>query len=113
MFLSDRQRAVVTQGADNSFGSGVFNATGASNGVLEVAIWMDPVLLTAQRPFVRHPGDGAEERGASGFIHCTGGVGSVIAADARLVRVLTYRWNKWERLAVIQADAARGGLFPN
>jgi glycosyltransferase involved in cell wall biosynthesis len=74
---------------------------GASEGVMDIAFWVDATMLAGEAAFVRHLVMGLKSEGQK--VTFIAPVGLDLSSLPTLgSRVLTYRWNKWERLPVLQ-----------
>ena len=68
---------------------------------MDIAIWVEPTMLAAEAAFVRHLVMGLNSEGQSVTFIAPQGL-SLSELPTLGSRVLTYRWNRWEKLPVLQ-----------
>lgn len=68
---------------------------------MDVALWVDAAMLGRETAFVRHLMMGLKSEGQQVTIVAPQGL-DLSALPILGSRVLTYRWNRWERLPVLQ-----------
>src|SRR5579862_408992 len=68
---------------------------------LDVAIWIDPVMLAREQSFIRHLVTALKSEGHR--VTFIARVGLDLSYLPTLgSRVVTYRWNRWEKIGVLQ-----------
>ena len=68
---------------------------------LDIAFWIDPAMLAGEAAFVRHLVMGLKSEGQEITFIAPHGT-SLAELPVLGSRVLTYRWNPWERLPMLQ-----------
>jgi len=68
---------------------------------MDVAFWIDPSMLAGEAAFVRHLVMGLKSEGQKVTFIAPHGL-SLDALPTLGSRILTYRWNRWEKLPVLQ-----------
>jgi glycosyltransferase involved in cell wall biosynthesis len=68
---------------------------------MDIAFWIEPTMLAGEASFLRHLITGLKAEGQEITLICPEGL-SLAHVPVLGSRVLTYRWNRWERLPVLQ-----------
>jgi glycosyltransferase involved in cell wall biosynthesis len=69
--------------------------------VMDIAFWLEPTMLAGEGVFLRHLVTGLRAEGQRVTFIAPQGL-SLADLPTLGTRVLTYRWNRWERLPVLQ-----------
>jgi len=79
-----------------------FEPTGGGNTeAMDIAFWIEPTMLAGESAFVRHLVMGLKSEGQRVTFIAPHGL-SLSELPTLGSRVLTYRWNRWEKLPVLQ-----------
>ena len=75
--------------------------------VMDLAFWIEPTMLAGEAAFVRHLIMGLKSEGQEITFIAPAGL-SLAELPVLGSRVLTYRWNRWEKLPVLQRFRLKG-----
>ena len=75
--------------------------------VMDLAFWIEPTMLAGEAAFVRHLIMGLKSEGQEITFIAPAGL-SLAELPVLGSRVLTYRWNRWEKLPMLQRFRLKG-----
>jgi glycosyltransferase involved in cell wall biosynthesis len=78
-----------------------FDSAGGDAAVMDIAFWIEPTMLAGEAAFVRHLIMALRADGQRVTFIAPHGL-SLADLPTLGARVLTYRWNRWEKLPVLQ-----------